>query len=152
MDAQILMAETIAAFADVPWPHDPPPEVIEPGNALKVAGDLFLYSDDTKKYELPRLMCLAITSIESPLRSRLLCRLIEFMDVDFDDPERTNNLLKDAKRRVFSTFSESQSMAIRRWLEYVQKTFELTDCQDLLTSAIEYSRKPTNPPDSRPKL
>jgi len=151
MDAQTLTTETMAAFADARWPHDSPPEVIEPGNALEVADDLLLYSDETKKYELPRLMCLAINSAKSPLRDRLLCRLIEFTDVDFDDPEGTNDLLKEAKRRVFSTYSETQSTAIRRWLEYVQNTFELTDCQDLLASAIEYWRKVTNAAGGPPK-
>lgn len=134
----------MAAFAGTRWPHDSPPEVIEPSDALQVADELFRVSDATKKYELPRLMCLAITSLESSQREHLLCRLIEFMDVDFDDPEGTNDLLKEAKRRAFSTYSDAQSMAIRRWLEFVQSIFELTCCQDLLASAVGYWVKVTN--------
>jgi hypothetical protein len=144
MDAQSLAAETVAAFSDACWPHRSPPEVIEPTNALQIVDELFLYSDETKKYELPRLMCLAITTPESALRNRLLCRLIEFMDVDFDDPEGTNHLLKEAKRRIFTTYSKTQSIVIRQWLEYVKSSFELTECQDVLDSAIQYWRSVAN--------
>jgi hypothetical protein len=142
MNAGELTSQLGTAFGDAPWPHASPPEEIGGDNALRLAEELFLISDATKKFELPRLMCFA-TSLEgsqSHLNNRLLCRLIEFLDVAFHDPDGTNDLLISAKRRAFASYTDTQSLVILRWLEYVKISFELPDCEDLLTSAIKYWR------------
>jgi hypothetical protein len=139
-DADKLVAELTAAFGDAFWPHNSPPEDIDVSNALQVAEELFLVSDATKKFELPRLMSLAIRIEPSVLRSRVLFLLIEFLDVDFDDPDGTNDLLKETKRRVFSSYDSVQSLAILRWLEHIKTAFPKTEYQDLLDSGIKYWR------------
>jgi len=139
-DAEKLATELTIAFSDAIWPHDSPPEDIDVSNALQIADELFLVSDATKKFELPRLMSLAIRIKPSVLRDRLMFLLVEFLDVDFDDPGGTNDLLKAAKRRAFLGYSNAQALIILQWLGYVKTAFPKIECQDLLTSGIKYWR------------
>jgi hypothetical protein len=83
-------------------------------------------------------MCVTIVEAQSPLRERLLCSLVRFLDVDFFDPESTNQLLKEANLAMFSNYSAAQSLAIWNWLTFVKVSYELIDCSEGLTSAIRY--------------
>jgi hypothetical protein len=96
MNQQELLNQIAFAFADATWPHDGPPEEIDIQNALQIADDLFLRYDETVKYELSKLMSLVVGAGEH-LDKRVLCKLIDFVDVEFDDQEGTNDPLKSAK-------------------------------------------------------
>lgn len=138
MSVETLVKQIDAAFADVPWLYGETPSPFTPESAAKALEDIFLTTDGVKKYELPRMLCVAVTRAEPPLRERLLCRLIEFLDVDFHDPQMTNEPLKEARRKTFSSYSNAQSLVIWNWLTFVKVSYELRDCHEELTSAIRY--------------
>jgi hypothetical protein len=138
MNLKMLTGEITAAFANVPWLYDTPAQQLTPESTAAIVEDLFLMSDEDKRYELPRAMCVAVAEAKPPLRELLLRRLIEFLDVDFYDPERTNDLLKEARLRAFSSYSTAQSLAIWSWLSFVKVSFELTEAGEQLTSAMRY--------------
>src|SRR6266498_1873199 len=105
----------MAAFAEVPWPYGSAVHINTPEEAMAELEDILLRSDEAMKYMLPRIMCVAVTAAKPPLLERLLSRLLEFLDVDFYDPEGTNNPLKQAKLRMFSGYTPAQAKAVWRW-------------------------------------
>ena len=137
-NVEALTKEISAAFAHVPWPYEVPAENLTPANALEIMEEIFLISDSDKQYELPRIMSVAITEAPSPLLKKLLCRVIEFLDADFYDPDQTNDFLKKHNFQRFSGYTLTQSAAIWRWLKYVQENFAPSIHEEELNSAIKY--------------
>jgi hypothetical protein len=135
---EALTQKIYAAFADVPWLYEVPAENLTPADALEVIEEIFLISDSDKHYELPRIMSVTITEAKPPLLKKLLCRLIEFLDADFYDPDETNDFLKKRNFEMFSNYSLSQSSAILSWLKYVEENFATSIHEEELNSAIKY--------------
>lgn len=138
MNAEALIKEIDAAFADVIWPYKTPPRTLTAEDTAALVEDLYLMSDEDKHYEISRAMCVAITQAKPLLRDQLLCRLVEFLDADFYDPEGINGPLKEAKLRAFACYSTAQSIAIWNWLTFIKVSYELRLCREALTSAIRF--------------
>jgi hypothetical protein len=138
MDRDGLILEIEKAFSDVPWLYESSPEILTPEATERIVDEFYLMSDEDKHYELPRALCVAITEAKPPLQERLLCSLIEFMDVDFFDPGKSDDLLKEAKYRIFRNYSCEQSVSVAKWLKFVSAHFALHLCEDTLRSATKY--------------
>ena len=138
-ELESVRAMIAATFSGSRWPHPGPPEEINPENARDIARELFLFSDETKKYELPKLMSLAIASGNAGASKELIRTLLEFLDVEFDDPEGTNDELKKAKRRIFCDYSPSEAKVILSWLRFVQKrSATLGGLHDLSPDSLDH--------------
>jgi len=137
MKVEALVKEIEAAFTDVRWSYGELPPSFTPESASAALDDIFLIMDDAKKYQLPRIMIVAVTQAGPPPQKHLIQRLIEFLNADFEDSEDTDLLLKEARFQTFSNFTQAQSSAIWNWLTFVKVSYELRR-SDELASAIRY--------------
>lgn len=132
------------SFSDVGWQSGELAEpVITTTDAEETLKHIFIFTDDVKKFYLPRILRLVLEDeLDDSRRSEWIRLLVSFLDADFE--ERTpgaDALLKQSRMISFASYTQAQSRAIWQWLQFVRKRYNSVILEEELTSALRYWRK-----------
>ena len=136
MTKESLAKQLLDAFARVTV--DASVTVSSPEEGEECLEQFFALEDEVKKWLLPRLMILALSLSDNKRRRKYFSRLIEFLDVDFDDVSGCNGPLKSAQMRAVRDYDTCQAAAICDWLRFVHDNFAQDIDNDQVMSAITY--------------
>jgi hypothetical protein len=129
------------AFRDVAWPSNgglrPPLSLadVEP-----ILYHIFRYSDDIRRFYLPRFLRFAISDgLDAANRSEWIRMLVTLLNVDRE--ARTpgiDRLLEQAQEQAYLSYTEEQARAVLAWLRFIKANYSSPLLGDELESAIRY--------------
>ncbi len=126
------------AFSEIPLPTTPARDSIDSNSIADALEDLNLIPDDVVIYIIPKILIYFIESSTASPQNAMLCKFIEYIDVDFFDPEDSYTELKEVKFVTFEKIVKSQAGAIFEWLQFIHSEYDLSCCNDFFSSAASF--------------